>query len=93
MFSSAVSIGSRLNDWNTNPSRSRRSFVSRVRDSFVMSTSPISTAPEVTVSSPARQCRNVDLPEPDGPMIAVNRPRGNAAETPRSAVTACSPVP
>ncbi|GAA4240925.1 hypothetical protein GCM10022254_67680 [Actinomadura meridiana] len=93
MFSSAVSIGSRLNDWNTNPSRSRRSLVSAVRDSFVMSTSPMSTEPDDTASNPAMQCRNVDLPDPEGPMIAVNLPRGNVAETPRSAVTAPWPAP
>ena len=29
------------------------------------------TRPEVSVSSPARQCMRVDLPEPDGPMMAV----------------------
>ena len=32
------------------------------------------TWPEVSVSRPARQCISVDLPEPDGPMIAVKRP-------------------
>ncbi len=30
--------------------------------------------PDVTVSRPARQCIRVDLPEPDGPMMAVNSP-------------------
>ena len=29
------------------------------------------TAPDVSESSPARQCISVLLPEPDGPMIAV----------------------
>ena len=28
--------------------------------------------PEVSESSPAMQCMSVDLPEPDGPMMAVN---------------------
>ena len=36
----------------------------------------MNTWPEVRVSRPARQCISVDLPEPDGPMIAVNAPRG-----------------
>ena len=35
----------------------------------------MATEPDVTVSRPARQCIRVDLPEPDGPMIAVNSPR------------------
>ena len=29
---------------------------------------------------------NVDLPEPDGPMIAENWPFGNSTETPRERV-------
>jgi hypothetical protein len=37
-------------------------------------TSPITT-PDVTLPSPARQCIKVDLPEPDGPMMAVSSPR------------------
>ena len=32
---------------------------------------------EVGLSRPARMCIRVDLPEPDGPMIAVKRPRSN----------------
>ena len=75
MFSSAVRVGTRLNDWNTKPIRSRRSWVIFLSDSVVSSTSPIRTEPEVTLSRPARQCIRVDLPEPDGPMIAVNWPR------------------
>ena len=39
-----------------------------------MSVSPMSTVPEVRWSSPATLCISVDLPEPDGPMIAVKRP-------------------
>ena len=38
-------------------------------------------------------CIRVDLPEPDGPMIAVSPPAGNSTETPSSAVTAASPSP
>ena len=32
MFSSAVSVGMRLNDWNTKPMRSRRRIVSSFSD-------------------------------------------------------------
>ncbi len=35
----------------------------------------------------------VDLPDPDGPITAVNSPAGNAALTCRNAVTAVSPDP
>ena len=38
-------------------------------------------------------CISVDLPEPDGPMIAVNEPRSKSTDTPRSASTAASPSP
>ena len=38
------------------------------------SVSPSATVPEVGRSSPAATFRNVLLPEPDGPMIAVNDP-------------------
>ena len=45
----------------------------------------IETSPAVGLSSPARMCISVDLPEPDGPMIAVRSPCGMSRETPCSA--------
>ena len=42
----------------------------------------MTTSPEVGVSSAAMQCIRVDLPEPDGPMIAVSRPRSKSTLTP-----------
>ena len=93
MFSAAVSVGTRLNAWKTNPTLSRRSAVSCFSLRDVRSTSPMKTEPPVGVSSPATQCSRVDLPEPDGPMIAVNSPRANSIVTPRSASTAASPSP
>ncbi len=36
---------------------------------------------------------SVDLPDPDGPMIAVNWPRRSSTLTPRSAATWASPDP
>ena len=77
MFSSAVRVGTRLNDWNTKPTRSRRSNVSCLSVSVGEVGSPMNTAPDVSESSPARQCSSVDFPEPDGPMIAVQRPASN----------------
>ena len=38
-------------------------------------------------------CISVDLPEPEGPMIAVKRLRSNPVLTPASASTAASPSP
>ena len=39
------------------------------------------------------QCIRVDFPDPDGPMIAVKRPRGIPTVTPSSATTRASPCP
>ena len=39
------------------------------------------------------QCISVDLPEPEGPMMAVNRPRSKAQVTASSATTRVSPEP
>ena len=75
MFSAAVSIGSRLKNWKMNPMWSRRSFVSAVSSRLAMSTPATMTSPDVGLSSPARMCMSVDLPEPDGPMTAVSCPR------------------
>ena len=36
------------------------------------------TSPDVSRSKPARQCMNVDLPDPDGPMMALNCPDDEA---------------
>ena len=36
---------------------------------------------------------SVDLPEPDGPMIAAKRPAGKATLTSERASTAASPSP
>ena len=71
MFSRALRVGTRLNDWNTNPTPTRRSRVSALSDSPVNSVSPIQVWPDVTESSPAMQCISVDLPEPEGPITAV----------------------
>ncbi len=93
MFSSAVSIGSRLKNWKTKPMCRRRSFVSSVSFRLVISIPSISTVPSVGLSRPARMCIRVDLPDPDGPITAVRWPRGISSETPRSASTAVSPEP
>ena len=61
--------------------------------SVVISVPSISTVPEVGRSSPARMCMSVDLPEPEGPMIAVRRPAGTSSETSRRASTEVSPRP
>ena len=93
MFSSAVSIGSRLKNWKMKPTWRRRSFVSPVSPSVPSGVPSIHTSPAVGRSSPASRCMSVDLPEPDGPMIAVSSPSATETETPRRASTAVSPAP
>ena len=93
MFSATSSVGTRLNAWKTKPTRSRRSLVSFLSLSFVRSVSPIHTEPLVRSSSPASVCISVDLPEPDGPMMAVNWPVAKSTVTPSSARTSASPLP
>ena len=93
MFSSAVSIGSRLKNWNTKPMWRRRSFVSAVSLMAPRSWPATRTRPQVGRSSPASRCMSVDLPEPDGPMIAVRRPAAMSSDTSSSASTVASPSP
>ena len=93
MFSSAVSIGSRLKNWKMKPMCCRRSFVIAVSLSWLSRVPAIVTWPSVGWSSAARRCISVDFPEPEGPMTAVSFPRSTASVTPRSACTAASPSP
>ncbi len=92
-FSSAVSVGSRLNCWKTKPTRSRRRAVSCLSVIPVSDASPTTTSPLSALSRPARQCISVDLPEPDGPITAVKRLFSKDRVTPSRAVTAVSPLP
>ena len=93
MFSLAVSIGSRLKNWKTNPMLSRRNRVRASSLSVVISVPSTVTEPSLGLSSPARMCMSVDLPDPDGPMTAVSLPRSISTDTSCSAVTAVSPSP
>src|SRR5205823_3633950 len=85
--------GRRLKNWKTKPKLSRRSWVRWVSSREVSETPSTSTSPDVGRSSPARMCMSVDLPDPDGPMIAVKRPRSKSTVTPARASTAASPSP
>src|SRR6516225_10070328 len=82
-----------LNAWNTNPIRSRLKTVSCRSLNPASSVPPNPTVPEVGRSSPAATFKNVLLPEPDGPITAVNDPAASATLTPSSATTAPSPRP
>ena len=83
----------RLKLWKTNPMRSRRSAVRSASPAEVMSVPPSRTCPLSTRSSPAAQCRSVDFPEPDGPITAVQVPRGKSTSTRSTARTAAVPLP
>jgi hypothetical protein len=93
MFSDALRVGSRLNAWKTKPTWSRRSRVSALSSSVERSVVPMKTLPDVRLSRPARQCMSVDLPEPDGPMMAVNAACSKSIVTSSSARTTFSPLP
>ncbi len=93
MFSAAVSVGTRLKDWKTKPIRSRLNWVRPASSSSPISWSPMYVCPDVGLSRPAMQCMSVDLPEPDGPITAVNRPRSNWTVIPSRARTTASWVP
>jgi hypothetical protein len=93
MFSRAVSAGTRLYDWKMKPSCDLRNRVRCFSLSPVMSSSPRWMLPESTVSRPAIACMSVDFPEPEGPMMAVNRPRPISRLAPSSARTVVGPVP
>src|SRR5215813_11478719 len=73
--------------------RSRLTTVNRRSLNPAKSVSPNPTVPEVGRSSPAATFKNVLLPEPDGPIKAVNDPAASATLTPSSATTAPSPRP
>jgi len=72
IFSLIVMFGNRLNCWNTIPIFSRISLIST--DSSVISTPSNVTTPLVGSSNRFNERRNVDFPQPEGPMIAMTSP-------------------
>src|SRR5581483_2569447 len=90
-FLSALVRASKLKPWKTKPS-----FVSRIVASWssprVETSTPSSAyVPDVGRSRQPRRFISVDLPEPDGPMIATYSPRAMVKVTPRSARTKTVP--
>ncbi len=81
-FSRAVRLGTRLKNWKTKPTRSRRKSVRSRSDREPRSVSPTSTRPESGRSMPLTRLRSVDLPEPDGPRTATRSPADTDAEAP-----------
>ena len=91
-FSTAVSVGTRLNCWNTKPISRARIRVRSPSDMRVASRPPNDSSGagpwfwSGLWSSPSR-CIRVLLPEPDGPMIATSSPASIETSTPRRAWT------
>ena len=75
-----VLFGSSRKSWNTQPIR-WRSRGTRRRGSFATSRSATVIVPLVGTSSRSSSRRNVDLPEPDGPMRKTNSPCSMSTET------------
>ena len=57
----AFRVGTRLNAWKMNPSRSRRNMVSSLSSRVLRSVSPMKAWPPVRLSSAAMQCMSVGL--------------------------------
>jgi len=80
-----VARGSRLNVWKTNPISSLRMRASSLSFIWLTCFSLSRYEPLVGVSRQPIRFINVDLPEPDGPMMATYSPRSIRIETPRRA--------
>ena len=90
-FSSAVSVGIRLNCWKTNPKERSRSSASSASGRPARSRPPKDTRPLEGRSSAPRSCNRVVLPEPLGPSIATNSPASMVRSTSRTALMIVGP--
>ena len=92
-FSIADSVGTRLKAWNTKPTWVRRNTVRASSSSACRAWPATQISPEVGSSRPAARFMNVDFPEPDGPITAVNWPGWMSTDTSSSARTTPLPSP
>ena len=83
----------RLKPWKTKPSMCRRRSVNWVREKSLVDMPWKRYSPEEGTSSPPMMFMQVDLPEPDGPMIATNSPTEIDRSTLSSARMVASPSP
>ena len=87
MFSTAVSVGTRLKAWKMKPILSRRSMVSCLSLSVERSVSPMKTVPDGERVEPGEAVhQRATCPSRDGPMMAVNSPAAKSTVTPSRAV-------
>ena len=84
---------SRLKLWKTKPISRLRTAASWVSFMPLTSTPFSQYSPEVGESRQPMMCISVDLPEPEGPVMATHSPLAISSETPSSAWTSASPVP
>ena len=82
---STVRLLNRLNCWNTMPIFCRWRLTSVLGSLILTPSNRIS--PSVGISSIFSERRNVDLPQPDGPMITTTSPVRIVQSTPSSALT------
>ncbi len=87
-----VRVGNRLNRWKTKPIFCRRTAVRAKSPAAETSTPSTTMRPDVGRARPPRRCRSVDLPQPEGPMIATNSPFWTWMSTPRRACTSTCPT-
>ncbi len=79
-FSATVLLVSSRKSWNTHPMVCRSRGTLR-RGSLATSKFDTITRPLLGTSSRSNNRRNVDLPEPDGPMRKTNSPLSTSTET------------
>ena len=75
------------NCWKIRPILSRRMSVRRLLDSLEISTPSSSTSPLVGLSIQPMMFIMVDLPEPEGPMMATHSPLSTCRLTLSSALS------
>src|SRR3569623_1097807 len=89
-FSSAGRLGSRWNDWNTNPPRAARTRARPSSSSAESSVPSKNTWPAVGRSRPASRPSRVDLPAPEAPTTATASPGKMLRSIPASRVSSPS---
>lgn len=87
IFAFMVMLANRLNCWKTMPIFCLVTLMSV--DLSVRSVPSKRICPDVGVSSKLRERKNVDFPQPDGPMMAITSPLFTSVLMPFN--TSCSP--